>query len=200
VRRSIAAVLCVSAAILFLGASVASAGEAEKVANPAYKAWSGHKVGTVAKLEAKVTTKGEAAKLMPQATMTINMTSKLIELTPDKAVVEITMTMPGMGDMPGRKNEIPAKIDSDKADETALIQDPTMQGTATDIKKGDEEITVIDKKLKCHWFSATMKQGGREMNTKVWTYPDVPGNVVQMEARSDQVDMDLKLTGYEEGK
>src|SRR5262245_29445186 len=94
--------VCVTMALL-LGVSLA---RAETVDNPQYKNWAKFKPGAWVKHKAQ-TAFGDQKTSQ-------EMTTKLISVTPEKAVIETTMVMI-MGDqkmdMPAQKMDVPAKVE-----------------------------------------------------------------------------------------
>jgi hypothetical protein len=190
VIRCTIAVACVVLALV-LAPLAARAADAQ-VENPAYKMWSQFKVGSFAELKADMEQGGMK--------MSMTMTRKLVELTADKAVVEATTSM-DMGGMkqspPAQKQEIPAKVDADKADIAAAMQDPSMAGGKPEVKKGEEEITVMGKAMKCQWYDVTIKQDNQTVNSKSWLNSTVPGGLVQNKMVSGPINMLMKLTAYE---
>jgi hypothetical protein len=186
-------------AIVSLLASVSFA--AEQVANPAYAHWSSFKVGSSVTLNGEMKMNNPAAANMPPATMT--MTRKLVELTPEKAVVEVTVSMKAMGrdmNQPAKRMDIPAKVDADKVDETGMFSDPEMKDAKTDVKKGEEEIDVLGKKLKCKWVECTVTKGKMTMHVKAWASDEIPGGLVQSESKAENFSNLMTLTAYEVGK
>ena len=189
------------AVVVVCGLMVAVASAAEKVAqapNPAYKIWSQFKVGSSVtyknEMEIKVDA-ADAAAMPPRPSMT--MTRKLVELTPEKAVIETAMTMNMNGQertMPAQRQDVLATVDADKASASAYFQSSQMPGTVSDIKEGDEDATVMGKTLKCHTFSATMTQNTMKMQIKIWINSDTPGGMVKTENRSDQMNSTMTLT------
>src|SRR5512146_2882612 len=79
---------------------------AEQIDNPQYASWSKFKPGTSITRKAEVDVNGQK--------MATETTTTLVEVTPEKAVIENKTSMPGM-DMPGQKMDIPAKIEKPAA-------------------------------------------------------------------------------------
>lgn len=162
-------------AVLSLFASSTFAGDID---NPMYKNWSAFKVGTWV----KSTSVTEASGMKTE----METTSKLVELTAAKAVVEVTMSMTMMGnktDMPARKDEIPAKI----PDATATAE------KKPDVKEGNEDLDVGGKKVKTKWIETNVSG----TKSKVWTSNDVPGTLVKMDSETPgQSKTTLSVTGW----
>jgi hypothetical protein len=198
VRRSFSGSLCLVALVAIFTARIASA--ADQVENPAYKGWKNFKVGSWARLEGAMEG-GPAAAGGNQVSMT--MTHKLIELTPEKAVVETTVVMKMMGRemaRPGRKHDVPAMVDADKADLGDLSQNPQLSEAKKEVKKGEEELDVLGKKMKCNWVDVTVTQAERTVNVKVWHAGDIPGGIVQSTTKSGPMSNTMKLTEFEAAK
>lgn len=158
----------VSRSIVWVVASVfclAAVARAEKVANPSYEQWSKFKVGAFAKLESDIVAQGMTTKTTT--------TTKLVELTPDKAVLEITTSMLVMGqkmDQPVQKIDVPAQIEK-AADAPA---------DKPKVNTGEETVKVAGKDIKATWTETETTMGGMTIKAKTWTSPEVPGSVVKM--------------------
>ena len=155
--------------VLAMGAAVCYA--EEMVDNPAYKLWASFKAGAMVKTEMN-TVAGDMKTQMEQ-------TQTLKEVTPEKAVVEVKMSMVMSGnktDMPANTMEIPAKIEKAKAE----AKPPNAE-----VKEGTEEIDVAGKKMQCKWTETKMKQGEMNITSKVWTAPEIPGSVAKMETKTE---------------
>ncbi len=151
---------------------------AEKIANPEYVGWSKFKAGAFAKTEGSTTAAGNTSKQI--------ITTKLLEITADKAVVEISMTMDMMGqkmDMPPQKREIAATIE---APTTPAPTAPDSKTPKADLKTSDETVKVGDKEVKCKVVEADVETNGVKSHTKTWTSEQVPGNVVKLEAKTTE--------------
>jgi hypothetical protein len=168
---------CLCVAFTLLGSSLACA---EMIDNPQYKQWAKFKPG------AWVKHKSEMA--MGDQKTSQEMTTKLVSVTPEKAVVETTMVMV-MGDqkmeMPAQKMDVPAKVEK-KPEATATEKPQT--------KEGDETIDVGGKKYKCHWTETTMKMDAGTTVSKVWMCEDIPGNLARMESKSQMGEMGASNT------
>jgi hypothetical protein len=172
-RSCVTSLLC---SLLICGLAVSAAQAGEKVDNPEYKHWAQFKPGAFSELK----TEGNAMGMKTKTTMT----RTLKEITPERAVVEITVATLAGGqkmDMPPQKQQIPAKIE---AEDARKIEDPkkgdkTEAGEILDVKKGEEEVKVGDKKIKCKWVETKIKQDDQTITSKSWTCEDVPGQIVK---------------------
>jgi hypothetical protein len=165
---------CVVAALMFVSSSLLVAQDKEKTDNPFYKFWSKSKVGATVTL--KETTKlaspagtegesGEEVKLI---------THKLVELTPEKAVVETVVTEGetfGFVQSAPTRHIYPAKMSKDVLDE--LVKETGAKGEKAKLKVGDKEMDVM-------YLTGTMK-GGKDddVDFKLWLSDDVPGGIVK---------------------
>ena len=140
----------------------------EMIDNPAYQNWAQFKPGSFVTLKS-VTKVGET-------TSEVKMTQTLKEVTPEKAAVEMVMTMTAAGQemkMPAQTTEYPAKIEKAEG-EAAEKAEPVK------VDEGSEELTVNDKKIKTAWVKTEFTQEGTTTVSTVWTSDDIPGNVIKM--------------------
>lgn len=160
---------------------------AEQIDNPAYKKWSAYKPGTWVKHKTTADMAGQKTEN--------EMTTKLVEVTPDKAVIEIAMSMTVGGqkmDMPAQKQEVPAKIEKPAA--------PAADAPKADVKEGEEEVTVAGKTFKCKTTETTMKQGNNTTKSKVWMSDDVPQGMVKMQSSTEgdmKMSSNMELVAFE---
>ncbi|MBC7783100.1 MAG: hypothetical protein H7144_04605 [Burkholderiales bacterium] len=161
-----------SAIALILGA--ASAG-AEPVKNPEYENWAKFKTGAMSKVEVVSAAAGNETKQ--------TIVTKLLEMSPEKAVVEMNISMDMMGtkmDMPAQKREIKAMIDNT----TTPTPKPDAGTKLPEVKTSQETVKVGDKEIKCTVAEATSEQNGMKTVSKTWTSPEVPGQMVKTEMKS----------------
>ena len=150
---------------------------AEKMKNPEYEMWAKFKPGAMSKLQ------GHSEAMGQKSEQTI--TTKLIDLTPEKAVVETTMSMMVGGnkmDMPGQKREVLAMVEM----AGVPASQPAAAGNApkTDAKTSTESVTVDGKKLDCKVTEAHNEQEGMKTMAKTWTSEQVPGGLVKLETET----------------
>ena len=115
--------------------------------NPAYDAWAKCKPG------ATTTVKGTTEAMGRKTNLTI--ITKLVDLTPEKANVEVTTSVEMMGQtMPGQtsKQEVPKEVK----------MPTTMPGgmKMPEIKKGEETVTVMGKSMACQTAEVTTERNG----------------------------------------
>ena len=174
VRRIFAAVV-----ILALASSTWAA---DLVDNPAYKAWAPYKPGSY------VTKSGKTEMTLPTGVRTTGtqITMKLLEVTPDKVVVELSMTLTTGGrkvEPPVVKQEFPAKVEKGYE---YLPQDTAMtKPEISDVKTGTDTVEINGKSLETTTYEATAKstRNGRETvsHFKIWRNETIPGGVVKLE-------------------
>ncbi|HYE21160.1 MAG TPA: hypothetical protein VEA69_22120 [Tepidisphaeraceae bacterium] len=175
----------VVAVAVCMSANSAPAADAE---NPAYKNWAKFKVGSWSKVAGESAAAGTTTKT--------EMTYKLVELTPDKAVVELVTSMDAGGtkmDLPAQKMEIPAK--GPAAGATGAPDAPK-----PDMKESTEEVEVAGKKVKCKVTEVKTDANGMKMTSKSWTSEDVPGGLVKMESNGEgamKMSSKMTLSGFE---
>ena len=181
-------VACVICGLVVCGLTVSAVQATEKVDSPMYKHWAKFKPGAFAEMKAESTTMGMKTE------MTVTMTLK--EITPEKAVVEMK-GVNVMGDqkteMPAQKQEWPAKVDADTAKQmdTPKKGDKIKDAEVLDVKQGEEEVKVGDKKIKCKWVETKIKREDSTITTKAWTSEDIPGQMVKTVMN---VDGKMKMT------
>jgi hypothetical protein len=126
----------------------------DKVENPEYRGWSGFKPGS-----------SVTFKYSPQNG---EQTVTLVSIDENQAVVSTVMSMNGKS-TPAAERKVPAKV--------AAADAPK------DMKKGEEEIEVGGKTMKCRTleYEKTLP-GGKSVTLKFWIRDDVPGRAVRIES------------------
>ena len=180
-------------AVVVCGVMASVVGADETVDNPLYKHWSQFKPGSYSVLK---TTQTVSVGDTTMATE-VSTTTKLKELTSEKAVIEIETVTKMSGQeikVPAQTMEIPAKITKEK-----LKAQEEPPGTVK-VKEGKEELKVAGKTLKTTWAETEMKMGGNLTRTKAWTCEKVPGQMVKMVLKMEgntQVDSESVLVKFE---
>ena len=148
--------------------SLASWAQAELVDNPNYKSWASHGVGT------KVSYTQEMK--MTGMNMKHEMTQTLLEVTPEQAVVEVSMIM----DMGGQKHEQKSKMNiKSKVEAGQEYMPPNTKGTVKEV--GKETVAVDGKSYECKVLEMTSDSEQAKMTGKTWVCEKVPGNLVKNE-------------------
>ena len=127
--------------------------------NPQYEYWKDCKPGSWIKVRMEMTQGGQK--------MEMTITYTLTELTAEKALVEQKGVMKAAGqERPmNRSEEIPAKKEK----------------LAPFEKKGEEEIEVAGKKLKCQILlvSEQSGDGNAKVKTRMWLSKEIPGGMAK---------------------
>jgi hypothetical protein len=159
----------------------------ELVDNPRYLAWSKYKPGTAVDLEMAMDLGGGAQR------MTTQIAQKLLEVTPEKVVVESVarMSIPGL---PNAQNQtqthtFDARVPKSKAEKSNL---PTgADGETKEI--GTEKMDVAGKSYECKVSEFTGKVQGAPAQGKQWRTTEVPGGLVKLESDSGGNKMTIEL-------
>ena len=181
-KRTIRSVLAMSLGLCLM-ASAARA-EDEMVANPAYTSWASHKAGTLVTSEMNTSVAGQ--------TMKTEMAQKLVELTPEKAVVEVSikLNLPGVPAPAPQKQEIPAKVKASDAKPGKLPE-----GVKGEVKEtGTEKVEVAGKTYECKVTEFTGEQNGSKTTGKTWTSDKIPGTLAKMETTGNAAGQETKMT------
>lgn len=196
-----AALTCLSAAAL---ADETTTAAAPKVDNPRYTAWAKFKPGTLVKTRTENEMPGmqglrlaNGAELKVEQTLTL----KLIEVTPEKVVLESMATKQNVAnDVKTMKPEtltIPAKIDKEKAD---LISAglPEAKVELKNVVIGTDTIEVAGMKFEAATREMDvelaappetrpgMMSSPRQSHVKVWTSAEMPGGVIKTVTTRDR--------------
>ncbi|MBI3722423.1 hypothetical protein HY251_00480 [bacterium] len=142
--------------------------------NPQYTNWAKFKVGT------SVTTK--TSMVSDAMTMDTETTTTLVELTKEKAVVEIkTKTSMEMKNVPKQ----PPTENTMKMDVAAKIEKGKDDPNAKKAKEGTDTVDIGGTKYKCKTYESESEAAGSKTVTKSWICDDVPGSTVKMESNSE---------------
>jgi hypothetical protein len=167
-RRGLTAV-----GILLLAMAAAPAGQDEMVANPFYKFWAGSKPGARAVHVESTKLSGPEGKAVPDGVDEKRITYKLVELTKDRAVVEMVVTEKdflGYVQAAPTRYIYPAKLKKSRVER--IFQDAG--------KSGEETVKVAGKGIKCKTVQGHVKgPNGEQIEYKVWLSNTVPGNIVK---------------------
>ena len=164
--------------------STARAADEELVENPQYKSWASHKVGSVVTHENSSAVGGQSFKS--------TITQKLVEITKEKAVIEVAtkIDIAGVPPQPAQKHELAAKVKKSEANVGRLPE-----GVKGEVKdKGTEKVSVAGKSYNCKVYEFTGETQGVTMKGKSWSADDVPGMLVKMESTANAAGQDMKTT------
>jgi hypothetical protein len=165
-------------AFVFLPLSSMAWGQ-EKLENPEYKAW--------ASFQAGAWVKHRHVEDSADAVTEREITNRLIELTPERAVLEVEIVKMAHGiraDLRRDRLEIPARIGIDRCSDR--VED-------REVKEGEEELTVAGTKLKCRCVEIVEISRSGRSSSKVWSFREVPGEIVNMEFRQEESSL-LRIT------
>jgi len=143
--------------------------------NPAYAQWAKFKPGTSTTITMNSEAAGQTSKMETKAT--------LVEVTPEKVVVESVTSMEAGGqkmDMPAQKMEIKKAMDPAPAVDAETQKQ--IDAAKASAKTTDESVTVAGGTFKAKCTETTTEANGMKSVSKVWTSDEVPGGMVKMEA------------------
>jgi hypothetical protein len=149
-----------------------SDGGREKIENPQYKSWAGFKPGTTVVHRTVTKATGNDGETVTTSTY------KLVELTADKAIVEVqnsTRRYDGH-----EVNNPPEKFTHRK--DLLLPPGVKTEGAgkpAGVTAEGEQTVRVGGKEYKAKWYKGKDRNEAGEMLTQVWSCPDVPGGLVR---------------------
>lgn len=185
------ALFAVSFTLLAWLSPLASARTEETADNPQYTSWASHKPGTTVTLAMATSAAGQS--------MNMTMVQKLLEVTPEQVVIEMTGEM----EMGGQKQAAPvqkvthkAKVSPEQAKMAWMA--PGAKGTAKEA--GSETVQADGKSYACKVMEFTGESQGTGSKGKVWLSNDVPGQVVKAEMQTEgamaaTISMQLKSVG-----
>ena len=156
--------------------STARAAQDEMVPNPPYKHWSAFKVGTTVtqREHQKFGKDTDEADYYAGGTRGKDSTYTLLEVTPEKVVVQLVITEYSAG---SATELAPLKITFPSTARKSRVA--TSKHDIEEFKEGDEEITVLGKPVKCHWIELTDKDGDETFYHKMWESDEIPGGIVK---------------------
>ncbi len=163
---------CLTAGVLLVCSSSALA--QEMADNPFYKWWSKSKVGDSITLKESTKLSGPAAGGETGGDEVKLVVHKLIELTPEKAVVETVVTegeVFGYVESAPTRHIYPAKMNKEFLEE--LLAE-------TGAKSEDKMVMVAGKEYKVKYLTGALKgKDGNEVEFKLWLSDEVPGAIAK---------------------
>ncbi len=159
-------------------------------ANPEYQQWTHFKPGTYVTLERKILEHHEnevgvvEAMAHPPGGAVMRISTKLVSLDKDKAVLEETRTDLDEGsetEMPPDKVTLYANDEISHSDDS-LMEKPS-KPQSVKLTEGDEDVVVMGNKIKTHWVQTSVKTGNETSTSKDWLSDDVPGGLVKEEVK-----------------
>lgn len=145
----------------------------EMTENPQYAFWAQSKPGATATHVERVKFSGPEAKAVPGGTDVKTITYKLLEVTPDKVVVEATVTEQeflGLIQQAPTKQIYPAKIPA--AYLKAILDE-------TGAKLGKETVKYKGKDIEVLTVTGKYNKEGEDIEWKRWYVKDIPGSIVK---------------------
>ena len=172
-------------AAVLMTAAFAAAQDKKKLDNPEFAVWAKQKVGTTVVMKMVSSTAGVKSET--------TMSTKLLELKDDKAVVE-TETVSKINGMefkaPGQKRDVPKTVEvpaTAGGDKAAAVKPP---GT---VEEGTETLKVGGTEYKCKWYKTKTEIMGIKSEGQVWMCEDVPGMMVKMVSKADKAETTMEL-------
>ena len=149
--------------------------EKEKVENPTYKHWAAFKAGATVTHREKIKfpSDSEEGERYHEGTLVKDTTYKLLEVTPEKAVVEVVEAEHGRGSL---QESAPFKI-------TYFAKIRKGLGTPKEgfakHKQEDVEVEAHGKKYQATLVETTSKSGQVTRTQQVWLNDEIPGGIVK---------------------
>jgi hypothetical protein len=165
--------------LFLMGAGDEHPSETPEPANGAYQEWSQFKPGSYVTVKQFVISHSDDPNVIdatagPPEGEEMRITTKLVDLTKDKAVLEETRVDVD----PGSETEMPpSKITLFASGGSGEAPPPGTKPAK--LTEGDEEVTVNGKKIKAHWVESTIKVGHEESTSKEWLSDEVPGGTIK---------------------
>jgi len=163
--------VAVTVLAILVGMGVASA---EPIDNPVYAQWAKFKAGSFVRYAQK------SVAMNNETTSEVEY--KLLEVTPEKVVVEMSTSMTVAGNkvnVPPTRMEHLAKVEI-----RGSLATTTVAGAGSgSSKQAVEEFVLGDKKLKCNVMETNVDQAGSKVTSKIWHSDDVPGSLVKSETK-----------------
>jgi hypothetical protein len=147
----------------------------EMVDNPVYKHWAAFKVGTTVtrREKVKLPADSEEGQIQPEQTLVKDNVYKLLEVTPQKVVVEVTEMEHGRGSI---QESAPFKLIYFSHMRKGL---GTPKESFEKHKQEDVEVEVHGKMYKATVVETTQKIGPVTKYQKVWLSDEVPGGIIK---------------------
>jgi hypothetical protein len=175
---------CAALVVLSTLAALAVAADesADTVDNPPYQNWSAFKPGTLVKLKRTVIDKsGDQpgvvdATAAPNAPHVAYTTYKLVSVTPEKAVVEMTET-----DIEGGSEveHPPLKITYKAKVAKKYTESGVPKADVKGLKEGEEKMKVAGHEVDAHWVESEFSVENETSYSKVWASDQVPGGTIK---------------------
>jgi hypothetical protein len=145
----------------------------DQVDNPEFKGWTGFKPGSTV-----------THKISGQGAEGVEQKSTLKSIGDSEVVLELVRSMGGRQVGEPLERKVPAKVPADKAPK--------------EIKKGDDEIEIAGKKLKCTTMEfETITGNGKTFHMKVWAHDEIPGKSARVDVSAEGFKSSMVATAWE---
>jgi len=149
-------------AFAMLAASTPLGTGQDQLDNPEFKGWAAFKPGSSVTHKMSTSTGPQGGEQK----------STLKSIGEVELVLEVEMIMNGKSLGKTMERKVPAKFPADKAPK--------------DVKKGEDEIEVAGKMLKCKTMEfTTTTANGKTFNMKIWANDEIPGMSAKVEINGD---------------
>jgi hypothetical protein len=145
----------------------------DKVDNPEFANWSKFKKGTSVTLKSSSNVGG--------TTSDVTITTTLVDVAPDKLVLEMTSLVKAAGmEIQGKpmKRDVLKSVPLPKGAKKEEFSGGKPPGT---YEEGAETLKVGGTEVKAKWFKYKADIGGTKTDAKLWTSDEVPGMIVKSE-------------------
>jgi hypothetical protein len=160
--------------VLFVLFALPAGAQEEMVPNPYYKFWAGSKPGATAVHLEQTKLSGQEGKAVPDGVDEKRIRYKLLDVTDDRAVVEMVVTEQdflGYVQAAPTRYIYPAKLKKSRL-ERILLENGG--------KAGEETVKVGDMEIKTRTVAGTVTEpGGEQVDFRLWLSDDVPGTIVK---------------------
>lgn len=206
-RRCAALVVIGVIPFVLLAAEERKAEKGDLAPNPPYTNWSAFKVGTTATVKQTVIDKSGDdpnsidATARPEYPPVHMLTYRLVQLTPEKAVVELRQT-----DIEANSEteHAPVRITYPAKISKKFASQVLSKEKVGNFKEEEEAVEVAGKKIECHKVHSEIKVGDETSIATIWHSDSIPGGLVKQKTIKKQGDKVLfestqELIGIKEG-
>ena len=170
--------LIAAVALVFGSLSAAArAADEESVPNPPYKHWSAFKAGTTVTQKEKIhflDKDSDEADYYSGGVSEKDVTYKVLEVTPQKVVLQSTIAEHGRGSI---VEHAPTKITYPAT--IAKSQATTSKEDIETFKEGVEDVKVLGKTIHCKKVHLIDQDGDETFEHQIWTSDEMPGGFVK---------------------
>lgn len=173
--RNMSKGLCLTMLLIGLSPILSWGADDEMIPNPVYKHWANFKIGASVTRREKVKFSADSpeGQIYHERTLVKDIVYKLIETTPEKAVVEVIDVEHGRGYV---QESAPFKI-------TYFAKIKKGLGTPKDAfdqhKQEDVDVEWNGKNYKATMVATSHKVGGITRSQKIWLSDEIPGGIIK---------------------